>query len=109
MKPRIALTGLLALAGCLLSLSGCGGSVSVPKNASPGLRVFDNATCGSCHTLAAASSHGTAGPNLNGRNLDPAAVEHWVRTGGNGMPDFSDQLSAQQISQLAQFVAEASK
>jgi mono/diheme cytochrome c family protein len=108
-RHRYTLIGLLLLASCPLSLSGCGGGVSVPKNASPGLKVFDNATCGSCHTLAAASSHGTAGPKLTGRKLDAATVEHWVRTGGNGMPDFGDQLSAEQIRQVAQFVAQASK
>jgi len=102
---------LLVLAGAALALSGCGGGggSSPPANASPGLRVFDDQSCGSCHTLAAAHATGTIGPNLNGRSLAPATVEHWVRKGGGGMPSFGGQLSDTEIQQVADFVANASK
>jgi mono/diheme cytochrome c family protein len=80
----------------------------VPKNASPGLRAFDDASCGSCHTLAAAHATGTAGPKLDGRPLDRATVERFVRNGASGMPSFKGQLSDAQIQQVAEFVAQSS-
>jgi mono/diheme cytochrome c family protein len=70
--------------------------------------VFDDQSCGSCHTLAAAKATGTIGPNLDGKSLSPTTVEHWVRTGGGGMPSFSG-LSNTQIQQVSNFVANASK
>jgi mono/diheme cytochrome c family protein len=93
----------------LTAIGGCGGGSSAPKNASPGLQVFDQASCGSCHTLAAAHSSGTAGPKLDGRSLDPAAVERIVRNGASGMPPFKDQLSDKQIQQVTDFVARSSQ
>ena len=61
--------------------------------------------CGSCHTLAAAGTTGTAGPSLDGRDYDVPAVEGWVRRGGKGMPAYAEQLSAQQIRNVATFLA----
>jgi cytochrome c551 len=88
---------------------GSGGSTSGPANAPPGQKVFADANCGSCHTLAAAHTSGTAGKKLDHAALDVATVERWVRSGGSGMPAFQDQLSATQIQQVAQFVANASR
>ena len=102
-------TFVCAVAVALIGLGGCGGAGSVPKNASPGLRVFDDANCGSCHTLAAAHASGTAGPKLDGAPLDAARVERVVRDGANGMPPFKDQLSSKQIHQVADFVARSSQ
>jgi cytochrome c6 len=106
---RPAATRAFAFAGALVALGGCGGgSPAVPSNAGPGLRVFDQAACGSCHTLAAAGSSGTAGPKLTGRSLTAATVERWVRAGGGGMPTFG-QLTDAEVRQLAAFVASSSR
>lgn len=91
------------------AIGGCGGGSSAPKNASPGLQVFDQASCGSCHTLAAAHSTGTAGPKLDGLGLAPATVARFVHDGASGMPPFKDQLSDTQIQQVADFVARSSR
>ncbi len=100
---------ILVVAAAAL-LSGCGGgSPSAPANASPGLKAFDQASCGSCHTLAAAGATGTVGPKFDGAHLDQATVEHWIRTGGGGMPSFTSQLTDAQIRALAAYVANASK
>ncbi len=99
-----ALFGVLAVAGC----GGGGGSSSVPRNAPPGERVFaDN--CATCHTLSAAHAMGTVGPNLDHRRLSTAAVQSSVRGGAAGMPSFSDQLSATEITQVSRYVASASR
>ncbi len=109
---RLARTAAVVatLASIAAAVTGCGGGggTSAPKSASPGLQAFDQAGCGSCHTLAAAHATGKVGKKLDGLRLDAATVEHWVRTGGGGMPTFTGQLSDEQISQVAQFVAQSS-
>jgi mono/diheme cytochrome c family protein len=106
----VAPVAIVALVACVaLGLAGCGGGGAPPKNASPGLRVFDDASCGSCHTLAEAKASGTAGPKLDGRSLDAATVARFVRDGGSGMPPFKDQLSDAEIQQVSDYVARASQ
>jgi mono/diheme cytochrome c family protein len=100
----------MAVAAALAAgaLGGCGsdgGGATTGTSASPGERVFVETGCGSCHTLAAAGTTGTAGPSLDGRDYDVPAVEGWVRRGGKGMPAYAEQLSAQQIRNVATFLA----
>ncbi len=98
-----ALVGAFALDGC----GGGGGSASVQANAPPGERVFaDN--CATCHTLSAAHATGTVGPSLDHKSFTAASVEEKVRHGAAGMPAFSDQLSGTEITQVSQYVANAS-
>ena len=47
--------------------------------------------CGSCHTLSAAGTSGTVGPNLDDTSLDASAIEDIVRDGRGGMPAFGGQ------------------
>lgn len=79
----------------------------VPATASPaaGAKVFGAAGCGSCHTLAAANASGQVGPNLDQVRPGYGTVLDKVTTGGGGMPSFSGQLTAQQIRDVAAFVA----
>ncbi len=62
--------------------------------------------CGSCHTLKAAGTSGTVGPNLD--QLKPAfpVVQHQVTVGGGVMPAFKGTLSQAQIDAVAHFVAD---
>ena len=69
-----------------------------------GKAVFAD-TCGSCHTLSAAGTSGTTGPNLDDVSLDAGAVEGIVRDGRGGMPALGDQLSDDEIAAVADFVA----
>lgn len=61
--------------------------------------------CGSCHTLSAAATSGTVGPNLDDTSLDAAAIERIVREGSGGMPAFGGELSDDEITAVADFVA----
>ncbi len=64
-------------------------------------------SCGSCHTMAAAGTTGTVGPNLD--DLKPslqAAIEQ-ITNGGGGMPPFKGQLTDAQIKALAQYVVDS--
>ena len=75
-------------------------------DAAAGADVYTSAQCGSCHTLAAAGSTGTSGPNLDDLQPDAAAVAEQVTNGGGGMPAFKDQLSEQEIADVSAYVAE---
>jgi len=72
-----------------------------------GAAVWGRAGCGSCHTLAAVSSTGTAGPNLDVLRLTADEIAARVRTGGGGMPPFAKKLTPAAIHSVAAFVADA--
>jgi cytochrome c6 len=72
--------------------------------AADGAAVFTD-TCGGCHTLSAAGTSGSTGPNLDDVSLDAGAIEGIVRDGRGGMPAFGDQLSDDEIAAVAEFVA----
>ena len=69
-----------------------------------GSAVFASGGCGGCHTLSAAHSTGTVGPNLDSLKPDYRAVTAQVTNGGAGMPAFKSSLSTQQIADVAAYV-----
>ena len=80
---------------------------TVQGHAEAGEAVFASAGCGSCHALEAAGSSGAAGPDLDQAAPDHETVVHQVTNGGGGMPAFGDQLSEQEIQDVAAFVVES--
>lgn len=72
-----------------------------------GSSVFASSGCGSCHTLAAAHSTGTVGPNLDGLKPNYRTVTSQVTNGGRGMPPFKSQLKTQQIADVAAYVVDS--
>ena len=72
-----------------------------------GAAVWSSTGCGVCHTLEAAGSTGTTGPNLDERKPSVDQVAEQVRVGGGGMPSFEDRLSADEIQAVAEYVAES--
>jgi len=75
--------------------------------AATGPGLWSQAGCGGCHTLNAAGSSGTAGPNLDALRPSSATVAAQVASGGGGMPSFSGSLSSSEIQQLADWVSSA--
>jgi mono/diheme cytochrome c family protein len=69
-----------------------------------GEEVFASASCGGCHTMAAANASGTVGPNLDELKPSLDAVVAQVTNGGGGMPAFGDQLSDDDIKAVAAYV-----
>jgi len=65
------------------------------------------ADCGSCHTLQAAGTSGTVGPNLDELAPEEAAVEQQVFEGGGPMPAFGKEgtLDTEEIKAVATFVS----
>ena len=74
-----------------------------------GKAVFASAGCGGCHTLKAAGSSGTVGPNLDQLKPPFARVVHQVQVGGGPMPSFKDALSAKQIRDVAAFIVSSTQ
>jgi cytochrome c6 len=80
-------------------------------NLAAGKTVFVNTGCGVCHTLKAAGSTGTIGPNLDTSKIPLATIVNIVTNGKTGplgtMASFKGQLSSQQIKDVADFVAQS--
>ncbi len=80
----------------------------------PGAQVFANNGCGSCHTLAAAQSAGTLGPNLDEviPGMSKAEIHEAIVNPGakiapgfpNAMPSYDGKISEQQLNQLIEFL-----
>jgi cytochrome c553 len=70
-----------------------------------GKEVFASAGCGSCHTLADAGASGSVGPSLDETQPDQELVVDRVTNGAGAMPPFKDQLSEQQIQDVAAYVS----
>ncbi len=69
-----------------------------------GKAIFASAGCGGCHTLSAAGSSGTVGPNLDESQPSLELAIDRVTNGQGGMPSFKGQLSEAQIQAVAEFV-----
>ena len=72
-----------------------------------GKAVFASAGCGSCHTLAAAHSTGTIGPNLDQLKPNYRTVTSQVTNGGGAMPAFKSRLTTQQIADVSAYVVDS--
>ena len=124
---------LLALLALTLGVAGCGGAEevgatpetvegtlpeattessttteapapTVEGDPAAGEQVYASAGCGGCHTLEAAGSSGTVGPNLDDAKPDLALVVDRVTNGRGAMPAFKDQLSEKEIADVAAYV-----
>ena len=73
--------------------------------ATSGKDIF-SANCGSCHTLAAAGTSGTVGPNLDDLKPSLARAERQVTNGGAIMPAFKGKLTDAQIKAVAKYVSD---
>jgi cytochrome c553 len=87
-----------------------GGNEDLPAldltgDASAGESVFASAGCGACHTLSAAGTNGTVGPNLDDAQPSYELAVERVTLGRGGMPSFEGQLEPQQIADVAEFVS----
>jgi len=87
----------------------------------PGAQVFANNGCGTCHTLAAANSGGTTGPNLDqvlpGQSaamieesiVDPNAKIAKGYPPNVMPPNFESILESSEIKQLVQYLLDSTK
>ncbi|MGB8351941.1 MAG: c-type cytochrome [Gaiella sp.] len=112
---------LAVLAAALaIAVAGCGGgggdgtteaatttstTGATSGDAAAGKEVFASAGCGGCHTLSAAGSSGSVGPNLDDASPSYDHVVTQVTNGGGAMPSFKNDLTEQQIQDVAAFVS----
>jgi mono/diheme cytochrome c family protein len=126
------LTLVLAAAWLAVLLAGCGsqgvtsptpvtviGSLptAAPEPATPafklkgdptaGAKIFQSAGCTGCHTLAAAHSTGTVGPNLDQAKPDYRKATARVTLGKGVMPSFKGKLTDQEIANVAAYVVKS--
>ncbi len=85
---------------------GATGSGSGSTGAGQALFVED---CGSCHTLAAAGTGGTAGPNLDQAQPSYDGVVEVVTNGRGIMPAFRQSLTSSEIQAVARYVSTAAR
>lgn len=108
----------LVVAALVLAVAGCGGNDSDSGvtttttaaaggtgDAAAGKEVFASAGCGGCHTFQAAGSTGSVGPDLDDAAPSYDKVVTQVTHGGGAMPSFEDDLTPQQIQDVAAFVS----
>jgi len=92
-----------------------GSGSSATASVKEGEMIFKS-TCGVCHTLAAAGTHGTVGPDLDQKMPNMQCVVQQVTHGGAVMPPckavagaimppFGHSLSHVQIESVAKFVS----
>lgn len=86
-----------------------GGATQPAGDPAAGKEVFASAGCEACHTLSAAGSTGTVGPNLDEAKPPFDLVVDRVTNGKGVMPSFKGQLSEQQIQDVAAFVVESTQ
>ena len=76
-------------------------------DAEAGAAVFESAGCGGCHTLEAAGTSGTVGPNLDDTKPEASLVVERVTNGKGAMPSFKGRLSEEQIEAVADYVSKS--
>lgn len=88
--------------------SGGGAKTTPAAPAGPGKEAFVS-TCGGCHTLSAAGTSGTTGPNLGDLKPSEALVLSAIKNGGSGSGAMPKGLAqGAKAEEIAQFVAKAS-
>jgi cbb3-type cytochrome c oxidase subunit III len=95
------------VAAYVASVAGTGASSNhkPPSQLGTDGKTIFQSECSSCHTLAAAGTHGTIGPNLDQLKPSEAIVQHQVEVGGGVMPAFKGKLSDAQITAVAKYVS----
>lgn len=76
-------------------------------SAANGRALFVASGCGGCHSLAAAGTTGTTGPDLDRAHPAYELVIRRVTDGSSGMPSFAGSLTTAQIRAIARYVAAA--
>ena len=123
---RRALALVFLFAALALPVAGCGGDDgetgaeettptatettgggAAEGDAANGKEVFATAGCGGCHTFSPAGSSAGVGPNLDETSASFDEVVEQVTNGGGAMPAFGDELSEQEIRDVAAFVTES--
>ena len=112
----IAVPVTLAAAQTTPQPAPAGSAVQVPApkltdaQMAKGRQLFQDNSCGGCHTLADGGGSGSIGPSLDGNaRVDHALVVDRVTNGSGPMPGFGASLSKDDIELIASYVVQAKK
>jgi mono/diheme cytochrome c family protein len=86
---------------------GEGDGAAAEGDAEAGEAIYNEQGCGGCHTLEAAGSSGSIGPNLDESQPSFELAVDRVTNGSGAMPAFSDKLSEEEINNVAAYVVES--
>jgi mono/diheme cytochrome c family protein len=84
-----------------------GGGQFAGGDAAAGKELFAAKGCGVCHTMEAAGSSGTIGPNLDEAKPSEELIADRLIHGKGQMPPFRSQLTDKQIADLVAFIRES--
>lgn len=129
---RVTTVAALLVASLALVAAGCGGeevsatpetvvgevptetgaaedlpALELEGDAAAGADVFAANGCGGCHTLEAAGTSGTVGPNLDESGTSYELAVERITLGQGGMPAFGDKLEPQQIADVSQYLVDS--
>lgn len=108
-----AFAALALVAGLAAGIGGIAGrahAADAKPDAKPsdpvaaGRELFNNWSCGACHTLTDAGATGSVGPDLDNPNLTRAAIIDRINMGGGPMPAFAGQISDADMGKLADYI-----
>ena len=72
--------------------------------------IFNNFSCGACHSLVEAGASGQIGPAFDGATtLDHDYIVNRVTNGQGAMPSFGGQISDEDIDLLATYIMQVKK
>jgi mono/diheme cytochrome c family protein len=75
-----------------------------------GRALFNDWSCGACHTLADAKGSGQIGPALDGNaNLDYGFTSDRITNGQGAMPSFGGQMTDDEIDVVTKYILQAKK
>lgn len=98
----------IKIAGVSVSAGAAGAATAkktLPPPTGPGVEEFKT-TCGGCHTMKAAGTSGTTGPNLDAVKPDEATVLHAIKNGGlTGTTMPKNLYTGKKAQEAAEFVA----
>ncbi len=114
-RTRSVMYMLMLLAVSAFLVAGCGGSDddssssggsggSTSSSASSAGKDSFVSACGGCHTMKAAGTSGSVGPDLDKLTLDEQSVHDQIVNGGGGMP--AGLLKGDDATEVAKYVAE---
>lgn len=97
---------------CAAGIAGFALSVPAIADDAPGKRIFMEGAgglppCALCHTLAAAGTTGSIGPDLDQLGPDAEKIRAAVRDGVGVMPPFGEALSPDEIEAVVEYVETA--
>jgi mono/diheme cytochrome c family protein len=99
----LGLAALVTLAALSAIPASTGAAYPRRANLTQGKLYFVGA-CGGCHTLRAAGTHGTRGPNLAEEPKTFGSIVEQITYGGEGMPSFGTSLPTKLIANIAAYV-----